>query len=166
MQIATSLAGDLQFSKQFVLASDWLMDGSEPIHAMKIKDSTSSDARQHILVVEDQPDIRRLNTDILTWSGYEVDSAADGAVAWELLQQNHYDLLITDNEMPNVTGVELLGKLHAEHMTLPVVMATGGLPDFTLRPWIRPNAAVCKPYTVGQLLAAVKEALHGAVIKE
>jgi DNA-binding response OmpR family regulator len=131
---------------------------------MKIKDSISSHARQRILMVEDQPDIRRLSVDMLTWSGYEVDSAADGAVAWELLQQNHYDLLITDNEMPNVTGVELLGKLHAAHMTLPVVMATGILPDFKLRPQIRPNVIVVKPYTIGELLAAVKEALHGAAI--
>lgn len=162
MQIATSLAGDLQFSKQFALASDWLMDGSgapQPMQTMKIKDSISSHARQRILVVEDQPDIRRLNVDMLTWSGYEVDSAEDGAIAWELLQLNHYDLLITDNEMPNVTGLQLLGKLHAAHMTLPVVMATGGLPDFTSRPYIRPNATLCKPYTVGQLLTAVKETL-------
>jgi DNA-binding response OmpR family regulator len=162
MQIATPLAGALQFSKQCVLASDWLMDGSgpsQPIQIMKIKDSISSQGRQRILVVEDEADIRRLNVDMLIWSGYEVDSAVDGAVAWELLQQNHYDLLITDNEMRNVSGVELLGKLHAAHMTLPVVMATGGLPDFTLRPWLRPNAVLCKPYTFWELLVAVKETL-------
>jgi two-component system OmpR family response regulator len=162
MQIAMSLAGDLQFFQQFVLASDWLIGDSgapQTINPMKIKDSIPSDTRQRILVVEDQPDIRRLNVDMLIWSGYKVDSAEDGAAAWELLQQNHYDLLITDNEMPNVTGVELLGKVHAAHMTLPVVMATGILPDFTSRPWIRPNAAVCKPYSFWELLAAVKETL-------
>src|ERR1700690_4133599 len=119
---------------------------------MKIKDSFSSHGRQRILVVEDEPDICRLNVDMLIWSGYEVDSAADGAVAWELLQQKHYDLLITDNEMPKMSGVQLLTKMHAAHMTLPVVMATGGLPDFTSRPWIRPNAVLCKPYTFWELL--------------
>ena len=162
MQIATPLAGGFQFSKQFALASDWLMYRSgapQPIQPMKIKDSTSSHGRQRILVVEDEPNIRRLNVDMLIWSGYEVDSAVDGAVAWGLLQQKHYDLLITDNEMPKMSGVQLLAKMHAAHMTLPVVMATGGLPDFTSRPWIRPNAVLCKPYTFWELLTAVKETL-------
>jgi CheY-like chemotaxis protein len=102
----------------------------QPIQIMKIKDSTSSHGRQRILVVEDEPNIRRLNVDMLIWSGYEVDSAADGAVAWELLQQNHYDLLITDNEMLNVSGVELLGKLHAAHMTLPCGHGHGNFAGF------------------------------------
>ena len=54
----------------------------------------------HILVVEDDIFLRRLNTEVLLGSGYEVDAAADGAAAWQALNTDSYDLLITDNNMP------------------------------------------------------------------
>ena len=53
-----------------------------------------------ILVVEDDISIRRLNTEVLRRSGYEVDAAEDGAAAWEALNADSYDLMITDNNMP------------------------------------------------------------------
>src|ERR1035441_3653861 len=84
---------------------------------------------QRILVVEDDAAIRRLNTEILTCSGYQVDAAGDGAAAWDALQRNNYDLVVTDNDMPKVTGIELIKKLQDTQMNLPVIMATGTLPD-------------------------------------
>src|ERR1039457_4684287 len=81
--------------------------------------------RQRILVVDDDPLIRRLNSEVLIYSGYRVDAADDGASAWDALLVNDYDLLITDNDMPKVTGVDLLKKVHATRMAMPVVMAAG-----------------------------------------
>jgi DNA-binding NtrC family response regulator len=70
--------------------------------------------------------------------------------------------VITDNEMPKVTGVELLKKLHAARMGVLVIMATGTLPheQFARFPWIQPVAVLLKPYTLVQLLGAVKKVLH------
>jgi DNA-binding response OmpR family regulator len=118
--------------------------------------------RQRILVVEDDPLIRRVNTEVLTYSGYHVDAAADGAAAWDALQLNNYDLLVTDNHMPKVTGVELLQRILAANMTLPVIMATGAVPEeeFTRFPWLQPNLTLIKPYSFDELLAAVKEVLR------
>lgn len=115
-----------------------------------------------ILVVEDDGDIRRLNTDILIYSGYHVDAAEDGAAAWDTLQLNSYDLLITDNEMPKVSGVELLKKLHAVRMAMPVIMATGKLPEaeFTSHPWLQPTATLLKPFTCDELLGTVEKVLR------
>ena len=79
--------------------------------------------RQRILVVEDDAVIRQLNTEVLTCSGYQVDAAEDGAAAWDALQRNNYDLVVTDNDMPKVTGVELIKKLQDTQMNLPVIMA-------------------------------------------
>src|SRR5579872_1700863 len=76
-----------------------------------------------ILVVEDDGNIRQLNTAVLTQSGYHVDAAKDGAEAWDTLQIKRYDLLVTDNEMPKVTGIELLKRLHAAQMPLTAIMA-------------------------------------------
>ncbi len=117
---------------------------------------------QRILVADDDEDIRRLNIDILTLSGYRVDAAEDGAVAWDNLQRNNYDLLITDNNMPKVSGFELLKKLRAGRMALPVIMASGTLPaeEFMQSPWLQPTATLLKPFTSDELLGTVRKVLH------
>lgn len=107
----------------------------------------------------------KLNTRMLKRSGYEVDTAEDGAAAWEVLNADSYDLLITDNVMPKVTGVELLGKLRAARMPLPVIMATSSLPTaaFAGCPWLRPDATLLKPYTAAEMLRTVKKVLREAI---
>jgi len=120
--------------------------------------------RQRILVVEDDSAIRRVNTEVLIYSGYEVDSAEDGAAAWGALQTNNYDLMITDNEMPKVTGVELIQKIKAAGLELPVIMATGTMPGDNFDPFrsLQPAITLLKPYTFDELLAAVKRVLWTA----
>ena len=117
--------------------------------------------RQRILVVEDEQLILRLNSNILMSAGYQVDAAEDGAVAWDALQLNHYDAMVTDNDMPVLSGLELLRKIFAAGLALPVVMATGKLPakEFACAPWLRPHAILLKPYTVRELLGAVQNVL-------
>lgn len=119
---------------------------------------------RHILVVDDKPLILHLTALVLTDSGYEVDSAEDGAVAWDRLQLNSYDLLITDNEMPNVSGVELLKKLHDARMSLPVIMVTGTWPneEFTRYPWLEPAAGLLKPFVLAEFLETVEKVLREA----
>ena len=120
--------------------------------------------RPRILVVEDDAVMRELNRSALTECGYHVDVAEDGAAAWAALQLNSYDLMITDNGMPKVSGIDLLKKLHAAHMALPVIMATGCLPqeEFAQSPWLHPSAMLLKPYTLAELLGTVKEVLQAA----
>jgi DNA-binding response OmpR family regulator len=119
---------------------------------------------RRILVVDDEPLLRRLNTEVLVDAGYRVDTAEDGAVAWDALQIGSYDLLITDNEMPNVSGIGLLKKLRAARMDMPVIMATGTFPkdEFTQYPWLQPAATLLKPYTIEELLGTVKTVLREA----
>ncbi len=115
-----------------------------------------------ILVVDDDDDIRRLNAEMLLRSGYEVDAAEDGDAAWDALSTDGYDLVITDNNMPKVTGVELLQKLRAARMNLPVIMATGSVPQPAVNqaPWLQPTALLVKPYTVDELLRTVQQVLR------
>jgi DNA-binding response OmpR family regulator len=118
----------------------------------------------HILMVEDDVLLLRVNTEVLLRSGYEVDAAPDGAAAWQALNTHSYDLLITDNNMPKVSGVELLKKLRAARMILPVIMATGTLPEeeFTSYPWLQPAATLLKPYSSAEMLETVKIVLREA----
>jgi DNA-binding response OmpR family regulator len=98
-----------------------------------------------------------------------VDTAEDGEVGWKALHAasydpDSYDLLITDNDMPNVTGVELLGKLRAARMELPVIMATGSPPvqEPARNPWLQPSTTLLKPYTIEELLNTVRNVLHAS----
>ena len=138
-----------------------------------MKDKTISQAGEstcaplppcRILVVDDDTGIRQLNTGALIRSGYHVDAAADGAAAWEALSADSYDLMITDHNMPKVSGVELLKKLRAARMVVPVIMATGTLPkeESTRYPWLQPAATLLKPYTVEEMLRTVKKVLGEA----
>jgi DNA-binding response OmpR family regulator len=117
-----------------------------------------------ILVVEDESDIRKLNTEVLTQSGYSVDAAENGAVAWETIQRHGYDLVLTDYDMPKATGLDLVKKLRAARMALPVIMCTGTLPmeEFTRHPWLQPAALLTKPYTIDELLGTVRQVLLSA----
>ena len=114
-----------------------------------------------ILLVDDEVDIRQVNAEVLRCFGYQTETVADGAAAWEALQANTYDLLITDNRMPKVSGVELVKKMRSAHMTLPVILASGLMPTEELErnPWLQPVATLEKPFTGGQLLQRVKEVL-------
>jgi DNA-binding response OmpR family regulator len=117
---------------------------------------------QRILVVEDERDIRQLNTEVLIDFGYKVDAAEDGLAAWQALNADGYDLLITDHDMPKVSGLELLKKLHAARMALPVIMVSETLTAAELKrnPWLQIHETLLKPYTVVELLGKVKEVLR------
>lgn len=117
---------------------------------------------QRILVVDDDHDMRQLNVDVLTDSGYDVHAAKDGAAGWDLLLINRYDLVITDNQMPKMTGIEMIDRLRSAALKTPVIMATGNLPvhEFARRPWLYPNASLQRPFTTETLLATVKKVLR------
>ncbi len=114
-----------------------------------------------ILVADDDIPILQLNVKVLSTSGYLVQAVEDGSAAWEALIATKYDLLITDNNMPKVTGVELIQRLREARMALPIILATGLVPedDFERSPWLKPNATLLKPYSVDQLLGTVQEVL-------
>jgi PAS domain S-box-containing protein len=116
---------------------------------------------QRILVIDDDREARQHTVNVLTGSGYEVEAVKDGAEGWSASQASHYDLIITDNRMPKMQGVEMIAKLRAANMTLPVIMATGLLPahEFIRRPWLKPDVTMGKPFSSDDLLAAVRNLL-------
>jgi DNA-binding response OmpR family regulator len=118
--------------------------------------------RHRILVVDDDSDIRLLYTNALSRPSCHVDAAADGATGWEALQANHYNLLITEYSLPGLTGVDLVRKLRAARMDLPVVMAAVRLPtrDLVLDPALQLTAVLPKPFYISQLLETVRVLLR------
>jgi two-component system phosphate regulon response regulator OmpR len=117
---------------------------------------------RRILVVDDEPYIRQLTTEVLIRSGYHVDAVENGAAAWDALQLKNYDLLVTDNNMCRLTGIGLVRKLHAARRGLPVILVSGAMPteELNRHPWLQIDATLLKPFTVGELLGAVVKVLH------
>jgi DNA-binding response OmpR family regulator len=132
-----------------------------PILRAEARAKPFSRSAQNILVVDDDVILCQLTTEALSASGYTVEAAEDGAAAWEALNAHGYDLLITDNNMPKVSGVELLRKLRSVRMDLPVIMVTGAAPtaEFARRPWLVPDVLLLKPYTIPEMLRLVKKVL-------
>ena len=114
-------------------------------------------SRHRILVVEDDDDIRRFNAEALTGSGYHVEAAVDGAAGWEALNADRYDLLITDNNMPNLSGIKLIEKLNDARMAVRVILASGA--SHAEESELRLAATLPKPFTLDELLGTVKKVL-------
>jgi DNA-binding response OmpR family regulator len=117
---------------------------------------------QRILLVDDEVLIRKLCARVLNCFGYQTDTANDGAAAWKALQSKDYDLLITDNNMPRVSGVELVKKVRSAQMSLPVILVSGNLPSGELNrnPWLQGVATLAKPFTGDELLGTVNSVLR------
>jgi two-component system chemotaxis sensor kinase CheA len=83
-------------------------------------------ARKRILLVDDSATTRTLEKSILEAAGFEILTAADGVQGWQLLQEHGADLVVSDVEMPNMTGVELTQTLRSSKRfrELPVILLT------------------------------------------
>jgi DNA-binding response OmpR family regulator len=117
---------------------------------------------QRILVADDEEDIRRLISGVLAGAGFDVNAAADGEEAWEALQHEHYDLLITDNEMPRLTGIRLIERIRDAGMSLPVIVASGFFSTEGVRNYaqLQIAAVIPKPFNIGEFLTTVRTALR------
>ncbi len=93
----------------------------------KVADKNSGQlAPKRVLVVDDSMTVRAMEKKLLKNRGYAVDVAVDGAEGWNAARMNPYDLVITDVDMPRMSGIELIGKLrsHAATKKLPVIVVS------------------------------------------
>lgn len=86
---------------------------------------SNSNGRHHILVVDDEPLVRRSLSEFLTLEGYSVSSAENGREALELLKTYTADIIITDIKMPEIDGIQLLKHIKREQAGIPVILITG-----------------------------------------
>ena len=115
-----------------------------------------------ILAIDDETAILALYHTVLTRSGYRIDTAEDGEVGGKVLRAvrygpDRYNLLITDNRMPKLSGVELIEQLRSEPMELSIILATATPPENVGQ--LQLTAILLKPFTVAQLVKTVKDVL-------
>jgi DNA-binding NtrC family response regulator len=118
----------------------------------------------HILLVEDESTVLEFSTAVLVRGGYQVTGVQGCEAAWEALQSASYDLLVTDNQMPGMSGLELVSKLRSAQIGLPIIVASGGIEaeEFAQNQSLQPAISLPKPFTADQLLESVAESLRRA----
>jgi DNA-binding response OmpR family regulator len=123
--------------------------------------SVQAHPTHRILVVDDDPFLCHRNAEALMQHGYVVNATENGALGWQELQANNYHLLITESELPKLTGIELIQKLRSARIALPVIIATDKSPKLAVARRLRLNPifTLLKPYTLPDFIETVKVVL-------
>jgi two-component system response regulator AtoC len=80
---------------------------------------------EKILIIDDDRIVRKVFAHVLKGAGYDVVEADDGLKGFEVMRTQAPDLVLTDYQMPGITGLDLLEKIREQGMTIPVIMLTG-----------------------------------------
>jgi len=118
---------------------------------------------EHLLIVEDDPEMRDLLRKVLEKEGYRVSVSGDGRQALIAFGRETFDLVLTDMLMPCDGGLELLETLHRIHPSLPVIIVTafGDWHSYSRSLELGAAAFISKPLRMAELIAAVHAALAG-----
>jgi CheY-like chemotaxis protein len=114
-----------------------------------------------ILIVDDEPSVRRMLTRMLTPAGHHTKEAESAEMALSMLAAEPVDLVISDVQMPGRDGLWLIARMRESFPTIPVVLATGDdtvPPAASFQPGI--VAYLLKPLRRELVLAAVARAIH------
>ena len=114
-----------------------------------------------ILIVDDEPEIRRLLVDYLVRNGFEALAARDGRDMWQVLERHAVDLLVLDLMLPDADGLTLCRDLRARS-NLPVLMlsARGEEADRIVGIEMGADDYLVKPFNPRELLARIKSILR------
>ncbi|WP_421557842.1 ATP-binding protein [Pseudomonas canadensis] len=114
-----------------------------------------------ILIVEDEPVNRTLLEHQLAALGYDhVDSVTDGSEALAHCRRKSYDVIVTDLEMPVMSGDTFLKMMRAEGSTIPVILSTAATGDSAQMKTLDFSEILYKPITIDQLEAALNRVLY------
>jgi two-component system, chemotaxis family, sensor histidine kinase and response regulator WspE len=128
---ATSLLGDgtpvlIVDVSDMVRSMDTLLN-QQKLTRMRLDSADSQqEKRKKILVVDDSITVREMQRKLLENRGYSVDVAVDGAEGWNAVRTHPYDLVVSDVDMPRMTGIELVQqiKTHDRLQSLPVIIVS------------------------------------------
>ena len=120
-----------------------------------------------ILVVDDSSTMRRIIGNVIMQLGFnkeDYDEAEDGVKAWKMLNEGQYDIILTDWNMPNMNGLELVKKIRAEgsHIKVPIIMITteGGRGEVIAALRAGVNNYIVKPFPVETLKEKLDSVLN------
>lgn len=114
-----------------------------------------------ILWTDDEIDLLRPHILFLQEKGYTVEIATNGNDAVDLVQSQHFDLILLDENMPGLSGIETLNKIRLLNLTIPVVMITKNEEEHIMETAIGSKIAdyLIKPVNPNQILLSIKKNL-------
>jgi two-component system sensor histidine kinase and response regulator WspE len=103
-----------------------LLQGSRLQRADGRESQQAARRQKRVLVVDDSITVREVQRQLLANRGYLVEVAVDGMEGWNLVREGHFDLVISDIDMPRLNGLELVRKMKADVrlQNLPVVIVS------------------------------------------
>tara|TARA_B100000315_G_scaffold126052_1_gene115814 strand:- start:2391 stop:3764 length:1374 start_codon:yes stop_codon:yes gene_type:complete len=115
-----------------------------------------------ILVVDDEKSMRDFLSIFLKQEGYQVKSAPSGKDAFDLLEKKEFDLVITDINMPDINGVDVLKKINSLNLNSPVIMITAFASNETALEALNQGVYdyILKPFNVDEMKIIVRRALE------
>ena len=118
---------------------------------------------ERILVVDDEPNmLRLLKTILMDKTGYEVTTTNNPLEVSKLLQEDHFDLMITDLKMPLVDGIDLIGIVKVIDVAIPIIVITAYGTIEVAEEAIQKGAYdfITKPFRKETILITIKRALE------
>lgn len=115
-----------------------------------------------ILIVEDEPSMRKGLRDNLEFEGYEVDVAEDGQIGLQRILEGQYNLIILDIMLPQMSGFDVCKKAREKGVTTPIIMLTakGEEIDKVVGLELGADDYITKPFSLRELLARIKAVLR------
>lgn len=127
-------------------------------------------AARKVLVADDEVHIVHVVTIKLRNNGYEVISAENGADAFTLACEEKPDIIVTDFQMPGMTGVELVRKLRQNETTkdIPVIMLTarGFAVEDKEKEGLEISELLSKPFSPKELLRSIEDVLYQRAVRQ
>ena len=113
-------------TEDLVRSADKMCSETAPTGLRDALASQPERKRKRVLVVDDSMTVRELERKLLTNLGYEVEVAVDGMDGWNAVRTGHYDLVVTDVDMPRMDGIELLNLIRKDSRlkALPVMIVS------------------------------------------
>ena len=118
--------------------------------------------QDHILIVDDDQDIRQLVSEYLTKNGYRVSTAQNGQEMWQILTTTNVDLIVLDIMMPGTDGLTLCRDMRGKNIHTPIIMlsARGEETDRIIGLEIGADDYQTKPFSARELIARIKSVLR------
>jgi two-component system, chemotaxis family, chemotaxis protein CheY len=120
--------------------------------------------KAHILLVEDNDALRGVISFNLMRAGYQVTVVTNGREALDALEHGPFDLVLSDQQMPKMTGIQLCEQIRElpQYQQLPFILLTAKCMELDvakLRQRLRMSAALPKPFSPSELLTCIEECL-------
>ena len=124
-------------------------------------------ANERILWADDEIDLLRPHVMFLENKGYEVETVTNGRDALDALDESNFDLVILDENMPGLSGLDALSAIKISHPTLPVIMITKSEEENIMDQAVGSAIAdyLIKPVNPNQILLSIKKNLHSEALK-